>query len=494
VVVVNDGSTDATEAIALEYPFRVVSTGNGGLSSARNVGLAAATGEVVAYIDDDAFPDPDWLRYLAASLAGSSHAGVGGPNLAPAGDGFTARCVAMAPGGPIHVLLSDREAEHIPGCNMAFRKEALVAVGGFDPRFRVAGDDVDVCWRLQDRGWTLGFSPSAVVWHHRRSSVRGYWRQQVGYGRAEALLEGKWPEKYNGPGHLTWGGRVYGGSSRPTPGLRRGRIYQGVWGTAPFQSVRAGRRNPLSGWPQIPEWYLALAALATLGVLGAAWRPLLVAWGLVGLGLVASVGWAAVNAARVVSARPVRSGWEALRLWSVTAALHLVQPLARLRGRLSLGLSPWRRARAARVGMPRPGRGSWWRERWTSGPTTVETIERALRSHAVPVLRGGPFDGWDLEARGGALGGARLLVAVEEHGGGRQLVRCRWWPVPARSWLLGSATLVAATAWAVLDGAWEVTPFLGTVGLSSAGAVAGQCAGAVRAVRSALVVLEEDRP
>src|SRR2546430_12690953 len=47
-----------------------------------------------------------------------------------------AECIARAPGGPNHVLLSDREAEHIPGCNMAFRKTRLEAIGGFDPQFR----------------------------------------------------------------------------------------------------------------------------------------------------------------------------------------------------------------------------------------------------------------------------------------------------------------------------------------------------------------------
>src|SRR2546422_2688657 len=101
----------------------------------------------------------------------TSHAAVGGPNLAPPGDGPIAECIARAPGGPVHVLLSDREAEHIPGCNMAFRKARLEAVGGFDPQFRTAGDDVDICWRLEERGWTLGFSAAAMVWHHRRNSV-----------------------------------------------------------------------------------------------------------------------------------------------------------------------------------------------------------------------------------------------------------------------------------------------------------------------------------
>src|SRR5207245_6930080 len=101
-------------------------------------------------------------------------------------------------------------AEHIPGCNMAFRKEALEAIGGFDPVFRTAGDDVDVCWRLRDRGGIIGYAPAAVVWHHRRKSIRKFWKQQVGYGKAEALLERKWPARYSSIGQLSWLGRIYG--------------------------------------------------------------------------------------------------------------------------------------------------------------------------------------------------------------------------------------------------------------------------------------------
>src|SRR5436309_1268285 len=213
VIVVDDGSADATAVIAREYDCRLIQTENRGLASARNTGLKAATGEIVAYTDDDAYPDPHWLTYLAAMFLSTSHAAVGGPNIAPPGDGPIAECVARAPGGPVHVLLSDCEAEHLPGCNMAFRKDRLEAIGGFDPQFRTAGDDVDVCWKLQERGWTLGFSAAAMVWHHRRNSVRAYWRQQIGYGRAEAMLERKWPTKYNGSGETV----VPDGGALPAP-------------------------------------------------------------------------------------------------------------------------------------------------------------------------------------------------------------------------------------------------------------------------------------
>ncbi|MDH3639432.1 MAG: glycosyltransferase, partial [Gammaproteobacteria bacterium] len=195
VIVIDDGSTDRLAEIVSEYAVTLISTENRGLSNARNTGMEAASGEIIAYTDDDAYPDPHWLHYLALTFLRSDYVGVGGPNLAPPGDGWAADCVANAPGGPVHVLLCDRVAEHIPGCNMAFKKEALMAIGGFDPRYRAAGDDVDVCWRLQEQGWIIGFSPAAIVWHHRRNSLRAFWRQQLGYGKAEALLEEKWPQK-----------------------------------------------------------------------------------------------------------------------------------------------------------------------------------------------------------------------------------------------------------------------------------------------------------
>ncbi len=277
--------------------FTLISAPHRGLSAARNLGLAAATGEIVAYIDDDAWPDPDWLKYLAQTFRDERWAGVGGPNLEPPGDGAVADSVANSPGGPVHVLVSDIEAEHLPGCNMAFRKAALEAVGGFDAGFRIAGDDVDVCWALQAAGFKLAFSPAAVVWHHARTTVAAYWKQQYGYGRAEALLEAKWPEKYNAAGHPTWLGHVYGQGATQTLG-RREKIYRGVGGGAPFQFVYPTKSSALGLLPTMPEWYLLLGGLALLCGLGVLWPPLLFAGVLFVLGAMLSFAHAALNARR----------------------------------------------------------------------------------------------------------------------------------------------------------------------------------------------------
>jgi GT2 family glycosyltransferase len=276
VIVVDDGSTDGTTGIAEAYGFRVIRTPHLGLSSARNTGIEAAEGEIVAFLDADAWPDPNWLKYLVFALTTSEDVGVGGPNIAPPGDGVVPACVANAPGGPVHVLTTDRQAEHIPGCNMVFRKQSLEEVGGFDSQFRAAGDDVDLCWRLLERGGTIGFHPGAVVWHHRRNSVRAYVRQQYGYGRAEALLERKWPHKYSAAGHFAWTGRLYGQGVVRGLGRRGRKPLHGTWGTRLFQSLY--EPGPSSFWslPAVPEWQLLIAALAGLGLLGLLWMPLLV--------------------------------------------------------------------------------------------------------------------------------------------------------------------------------------------------------------------------
>jgi GT2 family glycosyltransferase len=490
VIVVDDGSTDATAAIAREYPFSVISTPNGGLSAARNTGLEAARGEIVAYIDDDAWPDPHWLHYLVTVLTAGGHGGVGGPNLSPRGDGWIAECVGLAPGGATHVLVADTEAEHVPGCNMAFRKSVLETIGGFDRQFRAAGDDVDVCWRLRDRGWTLGFSAASVVWHHRRNSVRAYWRQQVGYGRAEALLERKWPERYNAAGHASWAGRLYGPASLAP---RRGRIYQGVWGTAGYQSLYEGGPTLLTALPTTPEWTLLVVALAALAVLGAFWTPILyLALPALALAIGAPLAHALLAAIHAPLREPPPGPGARARMRLVIAWLHLLQPVARLWGRLAHGLTLWRAHGRSAWALPSVRVFTTWSEVWRAPSARIETLEREFRAAGFVVERGGVWNRWDLSIRGGALGGARVRMATEEHGAGRQLSRFRVWPRWSPGAVVTAVIGGALAGSAALAGAPVVAGVLGASVAALCLVALRDCAAAIAAVVRAGAVVEAE--
>ncbi len=488
VIVVDDGSTDGTAAIAGECGYPAISTPNRGLSSARNTGLDAASGEIVAYLDSDARPDRDWLRYLAASFRDTEHAGIGGPNLPPP-DGWIAECVANAPGGPVHVLLSDREAEHIPGCNMAFRRGRLLEAGGFDPRFRAAGDDVDICWRLQERGETLGFNAGAMVWHRCRDSLRAYWRQQVGYGRAEAALERKWPEKYNAGGHCSWGGRLYGNGVAQGL-LHRWRIYYGRWGTGLFQAMYRVERPTLSALALMPEWYLVITLLVAFAALGLLWSPLLALLPLAAATSALVVAQALGGARRAGRRAPPER--HRGRSFLLTALLHLLQPLARLSGRLRAGLTPWRARGPRRRGLPLPASWTLWSESWRSLEGWVQALEEALCERGTVVVRGGDFDRWDLELRGGLLGRARILAGLEEHGYGRQLVRFRFRPRPSLTALLAAAVLAALAGTAALDDGIHAAAALVLALALVLGLTAGDCALAAGSAAGAAEALTDE--
>jgi GT2 family glycosyltransferase len=321
VILVDDGSTDSTPQIASAFPgVRYLRhERNLGLSVARNTGISAATGEIIAFTDSDCRADEDWLHYLAQEMAGGDFVGMGGPNLLPPDDSLVAAAVTASPGGPAHVMLNDRQAEHIPGCNMAFYKWALLEVGGFDPIFRKAGDDVDICWRLQHAGGKIGFSPSAFVWHYRRSATADYLKQQQGYGEAESLLVRKHPEYFNSLGGGIWRGRIYS-SSNPGLWIRRPMIYRGFFGSAGFQFLYAAEPAPALMFCTSLEYYALLAA--PLWILSAIWHqllPLAVTSVLLPLGLCAAAGMQAVLPRE-------RSRW-----WSrpLVALLFLLQPVVR---------------------------------------------------------------------------------------------------------------------------------------------------------------------
>ena len=447
-IVVNDGSTDATGEIARQYPHvRVIDTGQNGLAAARNIGASHASGEIVAYTDADVRVDPDWLTYLVRPFQRPDVIAAGGPNVVPAGDPFVAQCVARAPGGPTHVMLDDEIAEHVPGCNMAIRRDALLAIGGFNPVFLRAGDDVDVCWRLQAHGGSIAFAPSALVWHHHRATVRAYWRQQVGYGEGEAWLRPFHPDKFHGARPF-WRGCVYGALPM-LRSLAARRVNAGVWGTAAFPSVYRGNPHPLVHLPHSAGWQLLtaallLAALLMAGTSDVSGGRVLMAGVLTAL--VLTIGGCLRYAVRTdLTGIPqvTRSAWASRALArSLIALLHYLQPLARLHGQLRGTIAPPRHGPRMPARRPVPATASgtgaarllsargveqqFWTESSVSASMLLDRVARGLRAARLSD-RVEVDSGWwaerDISVPVGSVARVDLRMLVEDHGAGRSLVR-----------------------------------------------------------------------
>jgi glycosyltransferase involved in cell wall biosynthesis len=186
VVVVNGPSTDSTTNVMAEFAGRIKvgSTPHRNLSESRNIGVALAAGDIVAFIDDDAYPDPAWLDRVDEAYA-DEVAGVGGPLYDHTGVQYQVRYSTVDRFGranddhafdptPYFNLPYAMEFAHIIGANSSFRRDRLVEIGGFDEEFEYFLDETDVCVRMIDRGWVIREIDDGVVYHKfLPSDVRG---------------------------------------------------------------------------------------------------------------------------------------------------------------------------------------------------------------------------------------------------------------------------------------------------------------------------------
>ncbi len=425
VILVDDGSTDATPQIAARFAgIRYIRQDNHGLSVARNTGIAAATGEIVAFTDADCRADEGWLYFLVGDLLANEFVGIGGHNFLPVEDSPVAAAVMVSPGGPAHVMVSDREAEHIPGCNMAVYKWALEEIGCFDPIFRIAGDDVDLCWRLQQHGYKIGFSPAGFVWHYRRSTVAAYLKQQQGYGEAEALLARKHPEYFNSFGGSIWRGRIYTVSQFAVV-TRPPIIYHGVFGTGFFQALYAPQPALTLMLCTSLEYHVLITL--PLMVLSVSFQFL---WPVALTSFLISVGVCMAAAAQANLPRGRR------KLWSrpLIALLFFLQPIvrgwSRYHGRLVRQPTP-PGAYERLEKLPRRQR-SALREHlyYLADPgidrvTFLTRVQTALDEQSWPSKGDTGWGAYDIEVFGTRWSSLALTVVTEDFADGRRLFRCR---------------------------------------------------------------------
>lgn len=430
VILVDDGSKDRSVEIARAHRHVLLAEHgqNQGLSAARNTGIARATGEIVAFTDSDCRVDEDWLRYLVGDLLVSDFAGIGGHNLFPPEDSAVAAAVMASPGGPAHVMLTDKQAEHIPGCNMAFYRQALWDLGGFDPLFRTAGDDVDICWRLEQAGCKIGFSHGGFVWHYRRSTVRDYLKQQHGYGEAEALLVRKHPEYFNSLGGSMWRGRIYATGGYGLV-LQPDIVYRGLFGSAGFQSLYQSAPSFSLTLTTSLEYYIAVVLpLAVLAVNFTALIPLAIA-SLIVPPLVAVAAGLQANI-------PVGKR----RWWSrpLVSALFLLQPLvrgwARYQARLFAGFhAPAKHLSLDSIAL-RDSRASldvvdYWSQTHVDRYRWMGEILRRLELDGWPHRADTGWGDYDVEIYGTRWSKLQLISATEYHSSGQMLrmrLRGRW--------------------------------------------------------------------
>lgn len=190
VVVADNGSTDRTAEVvharagALEV--RVVdASGRRGVSHARNTGLREARAAKVVFCDADDIVDPAWVGAMDAALARDDVVGghleverVNPPEViswagSPTGSGLPA-AMGYLP--------------YAVGANLGLNRQVIDTVGDFDESYVGGHEEVDLCWRAQEAGLTLGFAPDAVVHYRLRASLRAAARQRYWYGRSYAQL------------------------------------------------------------------------------------------------------------------------------------------------------------------------------------------------------------------------------------------------------------------------------------------------------------------
>lgn len=170
----------------------------GDASEKRNAGFREARADIVAFIDDDVFVPPHWIRRVLDAFGAPDIGMVSGPSLVPTDIGLFARLAGLAlssraAGYVAHRYMRGAEAlkrvkwSRIIGCNMIFRREAMERLGGFDPLF-YPGEEMVAAFRTAKLGYALVFDSEAYVFHYPKTTFRGFWRQIFRYGATRVRL------------------------------------------------------------------------------------------------------------------------------------------------------------------------------------------------------------------------------------------------------------------------------------------------------------------
>ncbi|MCG6552803.1 MAG: glycosyltransferase [Candidatus Magnetominusculus sp. LBB02] len=189
VIIIDDGSTDKTAEIAVNYPVRYYRKENGGPASARNMGVRKAVGEIILFTDSDCVASKTWIEQMLRPFNDPTVMAVKGAYRSNQQQ-LTARFSQLEFEERFEMLSKSESIDMVDTYAAAFRKTVFVGAGGFDESFPVANnEDTDLSYRLSVAGHKMVFNPDAIVYHlnhpaslkryGRIKFLRGYWRMVV---------------------------------------------------------------------------------------------------------------------------------------------------------------------------------------------------------------------------------------------------------------------------------------------------------------------------
>jgi glycosyltransferase involved in cell wall biosynthesis len=252
LIVADNGSRDDTVARVRAWADRIPvlrvvdASARRGPAAARNVGAAEARGRVLLFCDADDAAEPGWMAGLVSALVDAE--------AAAGGRAYTS--LNRRAHGPLDwpaPLFTKPPLAHLPAAsshNLGVRADVFAELGGFDEQL-TAGEDVDLCWRLQLAGHRLVGAPAAIMQVRRREGLRATYRQAVAYGRADALLA----RKYAGVTRPS--GDAADAGTAPRPGLLARLRARGLRVPDPVHFVdrlgkRRGERLGMRATPPVP--------------------------------------------------------------------------------------------------------------------------------------------------------------------------------------------------------------------------------------------------
>ncbi len=202
VILLPDGPTVVPQSFS-DLPIQLLPTGEVNPAIKRDRGAEQAKGEFLAFIDDDAYPQSDWLDVANNTFRARDAVGaIGGPAITPKNDPFWARvsgAVFLSPasgGNPERYIPCPpgHTVDDWPSVNLIVRKDLFLKAGGFDSDYW-PGEDTLFCMKLvETTGTRIVYVPDLIVWHHRRSGLPKHLRQVGNYGRHRGFFAKRYPK------------------------------------------------------------------------------------------------------------------------------------------------------------------------------------------------------------------------------------------------------------------------------------------------------------